>query len=100
MLSRLNNSELAYDSILVTNTIVVIVEDKINYRLRTGDNLSDGGKVIVGIRYFCLREIGRITGRERLTGYKITLKSTVIYQARYIHRRKIEASGTTERCNV
>src|SRR5271170_6463041 len=101
MLSRLSNSELAYlDGILVTSTIVVIVEGEINCRLRTGDDLSDGGEVIVGIRHFCLRGIGRVTGRERLAGCRVALKSTVMHQARYVHRRKVEASGTAERCNV
>jgi len=67
MLSRLSNSELAYlDGILVASTIIVIVEGEINYELRTGDDLPDGREVIVGIRHFCLREIGRATGQERL----------------------------------
>ena len=101
MPSRLSNSELAYlDGILITSTIVVIVEGEINCRLRTGDDLLDGGEVIVGIRYFCLRGIGRATGRERLAGCRVALKSTVMHQARYVHRRKVEASGTAERCSV
>ena len=104
MLSRLSNSEIAYlDGILVTSTIVVIVEGEINCRLRTGDDLPDGGEVIVvvGIRRFCLlRGIGRVTGRERLAGCRVALKSTVMHQARYVHRRKVEASGTAERCSV
>jgi hypothetical protein len=101
MLSRLSNSELAYlDGILVTSTIVVIVEGEINCRLRTGDDLPDGGEVIVGIRHFCLRGIGRATGRERLAGCRVALKSTVMHQARYVHRRKVEASGTAERRSV
>jgi hypothetical protein len=83
--SRLSNSELAYlDGILVASTIVVIVEGEINYRPRTGDDLPDGGEVIVvvGIRRFCLlRGIGRATGRERLAGCRETLKSTVMHQA-------------------
>jgi len=56
MLSRLSNSELAYlDGILIASTIVVIVEGKIDRQLRTGNNLPDGGEVIiVGIRRFCL----------------------------------------------
>jgi len=103
MLSRLGNSELAYlDGILVASTIVVIVEGEINCRLRTGDDVPDGGEVIVvGIRYFCLlRVIGRATGRGRLAGCKVALKSTVMHQARYVHRRKVETSGTAERCSV
>src|SRR2546421_3659231 len=102
MLSRLSNSELAYlDGILVASTIV-IVEGEINCRLRTGDDLPDGGEVIVvGIRHFrLLRGIGHATGRERLASYKMALKSAVMHQARYVHRRKVEASGTAERCSV
>ena len=81
MLSRLSNSELAYlDGILVASTIVVIVEGEINYRLRAGDDLPDGGEVIVvGIRHFCLRGIGRATGRERLPDCRVALKSTVMH---------------------
>src|SRR5256885_14024848 len=102
MLSRLSNSEPAYlDGILVASTIVVIVDGEINCRLRTGDDVPDGGEVIVGIRHFCLlRGIGRATGRERLAGCRVALKSTVMHQARYVHRRKVEASGTAERCSV
>jgi hypothetical protein len=81
MLNRLSNSELAYlDSILVASTIVVIVEGEINYRFRTGDDLPNGGEVVVGIRYFCLlRGIGRTTGRERLAGCRVALKSTIMH---------------------
>jgi hypothetical protein len=100
MLSHLSNSELAYlDGILVASTIVVIVEGEINCRFRTGDDVPDGGEVIVvGIRYFCLRGIGRATGRERLAGCRVAL--TVMHQARYVHRRKVETSDTAERCSV
>jgi hypothetical protein len=59
--SRPSNSEPAYlDDILITNTIVVIVEGEINCRPRTGDDLPNGGEVIVvGIGHFCLlRGIG------------------------------------------
>jgi|SRR5271156_1238748 len=54
MPSRLSNFELTYlDSILVVSTIVVIAEGETNYRLRTGDDLPDGGEVIVvGILLF------------------------------------------------
>src|SRR5947207_7858318 len=103
MPSRLSNSELAYlDGILVASTIVVIAEGEINYRLRTGDDLPDGGEVIVvGIRHFCLlRGIGRATGRERLAGCREALKSTVIHQARYVNRTRVEASGTAARCSM
>jgi len=56
MSSRPNNSEPAYlESIIIVITIIVIVEGKINDLLRMGDDLPDGGKVIiVGIRFFCL----------------------------------------------
>jgi hypothetical protein len=89
MPSRLSNSELAYlEGILVASAIVVIVEGEINRRLRTGDDLLDGGEaVVVEIRYFCLfRGIGRATGRERLAGCREALK--------------VEASGTAERCSI
>ena len=82
MLSRSSNSELAYlYDILVASAIVVIVEGKINDRLRTGDDLPDGGEVIVvGIGHFCLlRGIGRATGQERLAGCRVALKSTVMH---------------------
>jgi hypothetical protein len=103
MPSRLSNSELAYlDGILVASAIVVTVEGEINCRLRTGDDLPDGREaVVVGIRYFrLLRGIGRATGRERLAGCREALKSTVMHQARHVHRRKVEASGTAERCSI
>ena len=94
MLSRLSNSELAYlDGILVASTIV-IVEGEINCRLRTGDDLPDGGEVIVvGIRHFCLlRGTGRATGRERLARGRGGLEID--------DQRRIEASGTTKRCST
>ena len=102
MLSHPSNCEPAcLDSILVASIIVVIVESEINYRLRTSDDLPDEREVIViGIRRFCLRGIGRATGRERLASYREALKSTVMYQARYIHLRKVEASGTAERYSI
>ena len=73
-------SDLAYlNGILVASTIVVIAESEINYRLRTGDDLPDGREVIVvGIRHFCLRGIGRATGQERLARGREALKSTVM----------------------
>ena len=104
MLSRLSNSEPAYlDGILVASTIVVIVEGEINCRLRTGDDLPDGGEavVVVRIRYFCLLQgIDYATGRERLAGCREAWKSTVMHQARHVHRRKVEASSTAERCSI
>jgi hypothetical protein len=98
MPSHLSNSEVAYlDGILVASTVIVIVESGINYRLRAGDDLPDEREVIVvGIRYFCLRGIGRVTGRERLVCGREALKSTVMHQARRVHQRKIESSGTSE----
>ena len=102
MLSRPSNSELAYLDGILASTVVVIIEGETNCRFRTGDDLPDGGEVIVvGIRHFCLlRGIGRAIGRERLPGCRVALKSTVMHQARYVHRRKVEASGTAERCSV
>jgi hypothetical protein len=81
MLSRPSNSELAYLDDILASTIVVIIEGEINCRFRTGDDLSDGGEaIVVGIRYFCLlRGIGRVTGRERLPGCRVALKSTVMH---------------------
>jgi|ERR1700722_11293402 hypothetical protein len=92
MLSRPSNSELAYLDGILASTIVVIIEGEINCRFRTGDDLPDGGEVIVvGTRHFCLlRGIGRATGRERLPSCRVALKSTVMYQARYVHRRKVK----------
>jgi hypothetical protein len=47
MPSCLSNSELVYlDGILVASTIVVIFESETNYRLRTGDDLPDGGGAV------------------------------------------------------
>jgi hypothetical protein len=82
MPSRLSNSKLAYlDGILVVVVVVVVVEGEINYRLRTGDDLSgEGEAVVVGIRHFYfLRGIGRATGRERRTGCREALKSTAMH---------------------
>jgi hypothetical protein len=72
-----SNSESTYlDGILVASIIVVIVivEGEINYRSRTGDDLPDGGEVIVvGIGHCCLLlGIGRATGRERPADYRET----------------------------
>src|SRR5271156_5081956 len=102
MLSHPSNCEPAcLDSILVASIIVVIVESEINYRLRTGDDLPDGGEaIIVRIKHFCLRGISRATGRERLARGREALKSTVMHQARRVHRRKVETSGTAERCGI
>src|ERR1700733_6504190 len=99
-----SNAESTYlGGILVASIIVVIVivEGEINYRSRTGDDLPDGGEVIVvGIGHCCLLlGIGRATGRERPADYREALKSTVMHQTRRVHRRKIEASAT-ERYSV
>jgi hypothetical protein len=64
MPSRLSNSELTYlNGILIASAIVVIAEGEINYRLRMGDDLLNGGEVIVvGIDRPCNRtkETGRL----------------------------------------
>jgi hypothetical protein len=80
----------------------VVVEGEINCRLRTGDDLPGGGEVVVvGIRHFyLLRGIGRATGREGLAGCREALNSTVMHQARHVRRRRVEASGTAERCRI
>src|SRR4051812_1984823 len=75
---RIIVSQLTSVVITIAVTIIVIVDGKINNLLQTGDDLPDGGEVIVvGIRHFCLfRGIGRATGRERLAGCREALKST------------------------
>jgi hypothetical protein len=66
MPSRLSNSEPAdLDIIIVVLSTVVAIESEINHLPlpRTGDDLPDGGEVIViGIRRFCLQEVGGVTG--------------------------------------
>ena len=78
-----SNSESTYlDGILVASIIVVIVivEGEINYRSRTGDDLPDGGEVIVvGIGHCCLL-LGHLAMeklRDRPADYREALKSTV-----------------------
>jgi hypothetical protein len=83
--------------------LLVIVEGKINHLLRMNQDLHKGGEtIVVGVKDFSvLRGIGCATGREKLARSMEPLEPTVIiHQALLVHRRYVEASGTTERCSI
>jgi hypothetical protein len=99
MPSRLSNSEPAYlDGILIISTIVVIprVRSIIDFKqamifLTEGRSLSSESDI---------SNSGDRSCNERDYPAAEALKSTVMHQARRVHRRKIEASGTTECCSI
>src|SRR5436853_755893 len=83
--------------------IAVIVVGEIDHLLWPGQDLLEGGEIIIVIgtkNFSVLQELGRASRWEWLADSWWRLKATAIHRRRYIHRRRIEASGTAEQRHI